>query len=77
MGIIGMTELQVMNLEIFRMVMSDTAAGEKAIAFINGDQFKYELFKDAYAKAQIEGQPVSRVDRAIKTTEEALLVFQK
>lgn len=76
MGIIQMTELQAMNLEIFRMVMSDTAAGEKAITFIGGDQFKYELFKDAYAKAQVEGQPVSRVDKAIKLTEEALTIFQ-
>lgn len=31
MGIIQMTEIQAMNLEIFRLVMSDTAAGEKAI----------------------------------------------
>ncbi|WP_439461785.1 DUF2560 family protein [Serratia quinivorans] len=76
MAITEMTALQAMNLEIFRLAMSDTAAGEKAITFIGGDRFKYELFKDAYAKAQVEGQPVSRVDKAVKLTEEALTIFQ-
>lgn len=76
MGIIQMTELQAMNLEIFRLVMRDTAAGEKAITFVNGDQFKYELFKDAYTQAQTETAPVSRVDKAIKLTEEALEILQ-
>ncbi|MBP1035874.1 DUF2560 family protein [Serratia fonticola] len=76
MGIIQMTELQAMNLDIFKLVMRDTAAGEKAIAFIGGDQFKYELFKDAYAQAQTETAAVSRVDKAIKLTEEALAILQ-
>lgn len=77
MGIIQMTELQAMNLDIFKLVMRDTAAGEKAITFVNGDQLKYELFKDAYAQAQTESAPVSRVDKAIKLAEEALTIFQQ
>ncbi|WP_447872008.1 DUF2560 family protein [Serratia fonticola] len=74
MGFIQMTEVQAMNLDLFRLVRSDTAAAEKAIKFVNGEQLKYELFKDGYSNAVEEG-PGSRVDRAIKTAEEALLVF--
>ncbi|CAI2031381.1 MULTISPECIES: DUF2560 family protein [Serratia] len=76
MAIIEMTELQAMNLEIFRMVQNDTAAAEKAITFISGDKLKYELFKDGYVRAQNEGAPVSRVDKAIRTAEEALDLFK-
>lgn len=76
MAIIEMTELQAMNLEIFRMVQNDTAAAEKAIVFVAGDKLKYELFKDGYTRAQNEGAPVSRVDKAIRTAEEAFDLFQ-
>ncbi|MDI3197123.1 DUF2560 family protein [Serratia ureilytica] len=76
MAIIEMTELQAMNLEIFRMVENDTAAAEKAITFISGDKLKYELFKDGYNRAYNEGASVSRVDKAIRTVEEALDLFK-
>ncbi len=76
MAITEMTELQAMNLEIFRLVQSDTAAAEKAITFIGGDKLKYELFKDGYTRAQTETGVVARADKAIRTAEEALDLFQ-
>jgi len=45
MAITQLTEIQQMNLEIFRLVQSDTAAAEKAIQFVDGKQLNFELFK--------------------------------
>ncbi|MDI7612324.1 DUF2560 family protein, partial [Cronobacter sakazakii] len=42
-----MTDTQQLNLELYRLVMKDTAAAKKAIAFVGGNQLKAELFKDA------------------------------
>jgi hypothetical protein len=75
MAITEMTEEQAMNLEVFKVVQSDTAAGEKAITFIGGNKLKYELFKDAYTRVQTEPGVVGRVDKAIKMAEEALGLF--
>lgn len=75
MAITEMTEEQSMNLEVFKLVQSDTAAGEKAITFIGGNKLKYELFKDAYTRVQTEPGVVGRVDKAIKMAEEALGLF--
>lgn len=36
-----LTELQQMNLEILRLVQSDTAAAEKAIAFVKGSRLNF------------------------------------
>ncbi|MGV4048796.1 DUF2560 family protein [Citrobacter freundii] len=44
--ITALTELQQMNLDILRLVQSDTAAAEKAITFVAGNKLKFELFKD-------------------------------
>ena len=63
MAITEMTEEQAMNLEVFKLVQSDTAAGEKAITFIGGNKLKYELFKDAYTRVQTEPGVVGRVTR--------------
>ncbi|EMC1043110.1 DUF2560 family protein [Serratia marcescens] len=76
MEIIGMTDVQAMNLEIFRLVMSDTTAASKAIAFVAGERLKYELFRDSYANASSDGSIVSRTEIAIRKATEALDLFQ-
>ncbi|WP_223664223.1 DUF2560 family protein [Serratia sp. JSRIV002] len=76
MEITEMTELQAMNLDIFKLVLSDTAAAEKAITFIAGDKLRYELFKDAYARVQSETGVVARTEKAIRLAEEAQDLFQ-
>lgn len=73
--ITALTDLQQMNLEIFRMVQNDTAAAEKAISFVAGNQLNYELFKDQYHLAGAESSPVSRTDKAIREAKEALDLF--
>lgn len=70
-----MTEVQQMNLEILRLVQSDTAAAEKAITFVDGNKLNYELFKDQYQLAGAENTPLNRADKAIKEAKEALLLF--
>lgn len=39
--ITALTELQQMNLDILRLVQSDTAAAEKAITFVNGSKLNF------------------------------------
>lgn len=73
--ITALTDLQQMNLEIFRMVQNDTAAAEKAISFVAGNQLNYELFKDQYHLAGAEATPLNRTDKAIKEAKEALILF--
>lgn len=73
--ITALTELQQMNLDIFRMVQNDTAAAEKAIAFVNGSKLNFELFKDQYHLAGAEVSYVSRTDKAIREAKEALDLF--
>jgi len=69
------TDAEQMNLEILRLVQSDTAAAEKAITFVAGRKLNYELFKDQYQLAGAETTPLNRTDKAIKEAKEALLLF--
>lgn len=73
--ITALTELQQMNLDILRLVQSDTAAAEKAITFVAGNKLKFELFKDQLALAAAQPTPVSRVDKAVREAQEALTLF--
>ncbi|HHR6050819.1 TPA: DUF2560 family protein [Providencia alcalifaciens] len=66
-----------MRLEILRLVMSDTAAAQAAIEFVEDDELKYELFKDQWNRAGAECTPVSRVQKAVQECKEALLLFPK
>lgn len=71
-----MTESTALNLSLYRLVMRDTAAAKKAIAFVGGDRLKAELFTDGYALATAETGVVARTDKAIQIATEALALFQ-
>ncbi|EPP0955036.1 DUF2560 family protein [Cronobacter dublinensis] len=71
-----MTDTQQLNLDLYRLVMKDTAAAKKVIAFVSGDQLKAELFKDAFTIAGSEPGIVGRTDKAIQTATEALALFE-
>lgn len=73
--ITALTELQQMNLDILRLVQSDTAAAEKAITFVAGNKLKFKLFKDQLVLAAAQPTPVSRVDKAVREAQEALTLF--
>ncbi|CAH6577494.1 MAG: DUF2560 family protein [Citrobacter freundii] len=73
--ITALTELQQMNLDILRLVQSDTAAAEKAITFVNGSKLNFELFKDQLVLASGEGTALDRAEKAIREAKEALDLF--
>lgn len=69
------TEINELNLTLYRLVMRDTAAAKKAIAFVAGDKLKHELFTDGYALATGETGVVARTDKAIQIATEAQALF--
>lgn len=70
-----MTDAQKLKLEVFRMVMNDSAATEKAIEFIAGSELTFELFKDAYARTATEPTALSKTEKAIREAKQALDLF--
>ncbi|WP_286933876.1 DUF2560 family protein [Leclercia sp. UBA5958] len=70
-----MTDAQKLKLEVFRMVMNDSAATEKAIEFIAGSELNFELFKDAYAKTATEPTALAKTEKAIREAKEVLDLF--
>jgi len=69
------TEINELNLNLYRLVMRDTAAAKKAIAFVSGDKLKFELFTDGYTLATGETGVVARTDKAIQIATEAQALF--
>lgn len=74
-AITELTDVQQMNLELLRLVQSDTAAAEKAIEFVAGVKLNYELFKDQYTLAGAEQTPLARTEKAIREAKEVLTLF--
>ncbi|HII2431290.1 TPA: DUF2560 family protein [Escherichia coli] len=75
--IIPITEFNEISLELYRMVLRDTAAAKKAIQFVGGDKLRFELFTDGYTLATGETGVVARTDKAIQVATEALALFQQ
>lgn len=73
--ITALTELQQMNLDILRLVQNDTAAAEKAIAFVAGSKLNFELFSDQLNLAGAETTALARAEKAIREAKEALDLF--
>ncbi|WP_272537508.1 MULTISPECIES: DUF2560 family protein [Providencia] len=71
------TAEEQMILEILRLVMNDTAAAQAAIEFIDGNERRYELFKDQWKHAGTECTSVSRAQKAVQMCKEAELLFPK
>ena len=71
-----MTDAQKLKLEVYRLVMNDSAATEKAIEFIAGNELNFELFKDAYcAKTSNEPTALAKTEKAIREAKEVLDLF--
>lgn len=70
-----MTDAQKLKLEVYRMVMNDSAATEKAIEFIAGSELNFELFKDAYYKTATEPTAMTKTEKAIREAKEVLDLF--
>lgn len=70
-----MTEAQKLKLEVYRLVMNDSAATEKAIEFIASSELNFELFKDAYAKTASEVTALAKTEKAIRIAKEVKDLF--
>lgn len=70
-----MTDAQKLKLEVYRLVMNDSAATEKAIEFIAGNELNFELFKDAYSKTANEPTALAKTEKAIREAKEVLDLF--
>jgi hypothetical protein len=70
-----MTEAQKLKLEVYRLVMNDSAATEKAIEFIASSELNFELFKDAYAKTANENTALAKTEKAIRIAKEVKDLF--
>jgi hypothetical protein len=70
-----MTESQKLKLEVYRLVMNDSAATEKAIEFIASSELNFELFKDAYAKTTSEVTALAKTEKAIRIAKEVKDLF--
>lgn len=70
-----MTEAQSLKFEIYRLVMNDSAATEKAIEFIAGSELNFVLFKDAYAKTANENTALAKTEKAIRIAKEVKDLF--
>ncbi|EPO6584303.1 DUF2560 family protein [Enterobacter hormaechei] len=70
-----MTDAQKLKLEVYRLVMNDSAATEKAIDFIAGNELNFELFKDAYDKTANEPTALAKTEKAIREAKEVLDLF--
>lgn len=70
-----MTDAQKLKLEVYCMVMNDSAATEKAIEFIAGSELNFELFKDAYNKTGSEPTALAKTEKAIREAKEVLDLF--
>lgn len=70
-----MTDSQKLKLEVYRLVMNDSAATEKAIEFIASSELNFELFKDAYAKTANENTALAKTEKAIRIAKEVKDLF--
>jgi len=75
MSEITVTPSQQIRLNLLANLSYDTAASALAIKFVGDDPLKYQIFINQYARVTTENGLVARTTKAIKESEEALLLF--
>ncbi|AOP87660.1 DUF2560 family protein [Enterobacter kobei] len=75
MSEITVTPAQQIRLNLLTNLNYDTAAAADAIQFVGDDPLKYQLFVNQLSRVTTEIGPVARTTKAIKASEEALLLF--
>lgn len=76
MSEITVTPAQQIRLNLLTNLNYDTAAAADAIQFVGDDPLKYQLFVNQLSRVTTEIGPVDRTTKAIKASEEALLLFE-
>lgn len=72
---IELTGANQIRMNLLSTLSYDTAAAEKAIAFVKDDPLKYQLFMAQLGRATSEAEFVAKTIKAIKLAEEALSLF--
>jgi len=75
MSEITVTPAQQIRLNLLATVGYDTAAAEDAINFVDDDPLKYQMFINQFSRVTSESGVVARTTKAIKESEQALLLF--
>lgn len=75
MSEITVTPAQQIRLNLLQSLNYDTAATAAAIKFVGNDPLKYQIFVNQLNRVTTENGLVARTTKAIKESEEALLLF--
>ncbi|HAZ6604219.1 TPA: DUF2560 family protein [Escherichia coli] len=75
MSEITITSSQQIRLNLLNNLSYDTAATAEAIKLVGDDPLKYQIFISQFARVTTENGLVARTTKAIKESEEALLLF--
>jgi len=75
MSEITVTSAQQIRLNLLASLNYDTAAAAEAIKFVGDDPLKYQIFVNQLSRVTTENGLVARTTKAIKESEEALLLF--
>ncbi|CAL6700419.1 MULTISPECIES: DUF2560 family protein [Enterobacteriaceae] len=75
MSEITVTPAQQIRLNLLASLNYDTAATAAAIKFVGDDPLKYQIFVNQLNRVTTENGLVARTTKAIKESEEALLLF--
>ncbi|MEN0581579.1 DUF2560 family protein [Phytobacter palmae] len=75
MSEITVTSVQQIRLNLLANLNYDTAAAAEAIKFVGDDPLKYQIFVNQLSRVTTESGLVAKATKAIKESEEALLLF--
>ena len=73
---IELTEADQIRMNLLAALNYDTAATEKAVAFVQDDPLKYQLFTAHLNRVNTETEYVAKTLKAVKLAEEALPLFK-
>jgi len=72
---IDLTEADQIRMNLLAALNYDTAATEKAVAFVQDDPLRYQLFTAHLNRVNTETEYVAKTIKAVKLAEEALPLF--
>ena len=70
------TAAEQIRLNLLSTLNYDTAAAKEAIAFVQDNQLKYQLFIQQYSSVFTESEPVAKAIKAVQEATEALALFE-
>ncbi|MEE6801571.1 DUF2560 family protein [Escherichia coli O8:H10] len=72
---IELTEADQIRMNLLAALNYDTAATERAVAFVQDDPLKYQLFTAQLNRVNTEAEYVAKTIKAVKLAEESLPLF--